>query len=84
MKWSRMIQIKPALLELEKEADGTSYRLIGVGASRMSPATDADPPDLLDPDARRRAQVERAIDDVRARLGRDAIGKGRGFPIGGR
>ncbi len=69
---------------LEKEADGTAYRLIGVGASRMSPATDADPPDLLDPDAGRRAQVERAIDDLRARLGRDAIGKGRGFPIGGR
>lgn len=69
---------------LEKEADGTSYRLIGVGTSRLSPAADADPPDLLDPDAMRRAKVERAIDDVRARLGQDAIGKGRGFPIGGR
>ncbi len=64
---------------LEREADGTRFRLIGVGASRLSPGAGADPPDLLDPDAGRRASVERAIDDVRARLGHDAIGKGRGL-----
>ena len=69
---------------LEKQADGASFRLIGVGSSHLSPAADADPPDLLDPDATRRAKVERAIDDVRARLGQDSIGKGRGFPIGRR
>jgi DNA polymerase-4 len=39
----------------------------------------ADPPDLLDPDRGRRKKVEAAIDAVRARLGENAIGKGRGF-----
>jgi hypothetical protein len=33
----------------------------------------------LDPDRDRQARVEKAIDTVRARLGVDAIGKGRGL-----
>jgi DNA polymerase-4 len=64
---------------LEIEATGRAYRLIGVGASALAPGTDADPPDLLDPTSGKRLQVERAIDAVRAKLGREAIGKGRGF-----
>ena len=55
-----------------------AYRLIGVGLSDIGPASAADlTPDLLDPDAGRRAKAERAADSIRARFGRDAIVKGR-------
>jgi len=64
---------------LEREIDGTAYRLIGIGASALTDASRADPPDLLDPDAGKRAKVERVIDAVRDKLGADAIGKGRGL-----
>jgi DNA polymerase-4 len=69
---------------LAPEARGAAYRLIGIGASLLGPAEEADPPDLLDPGAARRAQVERAIDAVRAKLGQRAIVKGRGFERGGK
>lgn len=64
---------------LAHEARGRRYRLIGIGASALGPAALADPPDLLDASAGKRAQVERAIDQVRAKLGAAAIVKGRGF-----
>lgn len=64
---------------LQREALGTPYRLIGIGVGDLDDARDADPMDLADPDAMRRHQVESAIDAVRAKLGRDSIGKGRGF-----
>ncbi len=63
---------------LAAEVDGTAFRLIGVGAGGLVSGAEADPPDLLDPGAARRAEVERAIDTVRARHGARAIGKGRG------
>ena len=62
---------------LEKEADGTPYRLLGVGLSEFELADHCDPIDLADPDAERRKQVETTVDDLRARFGRGAIGKGR-------
>ena len=65
---------------LDREATGEAFRLIGVGLSDLSDAEFADPMDLLDPDGDRVAQVERAMDDVRARLGDDAIAKGRSLP----
>ena len=64
---------------LAKEADGTPYRLIGVGISQLKSAAIADPPDFLDPEATKRADAERAMDNLRDRFGRDAIEKGRGF-----
>jgi DNA polymerase-4 len=64
---------------LSGEIDGTAYRLIGVGVTALEGAANADPPDLLDPDASRRAQVERAVDQVRKKLGRASIAKGRSF-----
>lgn len=62
---------------LRKEADGTAYRLLGIGLSEFAPAEYCDPIDLADPDLQRRKKVEGAVDDLRARFGRDAIGKGR-------
>jgi DNA polymerase IV len=64
---------------LRKEADGTAYRLIGIGAADFAAPSEADPVNLLDPDAKHRAEVEHAIDKVRAKFGKDAIGKGRGL-----
>jgi DNA polymerase-4 len=62
---------------LERQADGRFFRLIGIGVSDLSDGAAADPPDLLDPDRDRRAKVEQTIDAVRAKLGPQAIGKGR-------
>jgi DNA polymerase-4 len=62
---------------LKREAVGTYFRLIGIGADDLHPAEDADPPDLADPDGERRRKVERAMDEVRRKLGGKAIVKGR-------
>ncbi len=59
-------------------ADPGPFRLIGVGLSDLAAASEADlSGDLLDPEASRRAQAERATDAIRARFGHDAIVKGR-------
>ncbi len=64
---------------LDRELDGRRFRLLGVGAAGLEDCRLADPPDLADPGARRRARAELAVDRVREKLGRDAIAKGRGF-----
>jgi DNA polymerase-4 len=66
---------------LEKEATGIPYRLIGIGVGDIQEAADADPMDLADPGAAQRRKVEAAIDAVRAKLGKDSIGKGRGIEV---
>ncbi|MBM3598519.1 MAG: DNA polymerase IV [Alphaproteobacteria bacterium] len=66
-----------ALPLLEAEAQGRKYRLIGIGAAEFGDLSEADPPDLFDRKSHRVADVERAIDNVRAKLGDDAIMKGR-------
>jgi DNA polymerase-4 len=54
------------------------FRLIGVGISDLCGEDQADlSPDLLDPDAAKRAAAERAADAIRARFGPEAIMKGR-------
>ncbi|MCF3595299.1 DNA polymerase IV [Rhodobacteraceae bacterium LMO-12] len=54
------------------------YRLIGVGISDLIPEDQADRSgDLLDPQATKRSEAERATDAIRARFGADAIVKGR-------
>jgi DNA polymerase-4 len=64
---------------LERETDGTLFRLIGVGMSGFAEAVDADLPDLADPDLARRAALERTMDKLRNRFGKTAIAKGRGL-----
>ncbi|GHD49518.1 DNA polymerase IV [Thalassobaculum fulvum] len=67
---------------LAGEADGRKFRLIGVGVSELSGEAFADPPDLAEPALDRRRRVEAAIDAVRAKLGSEAIVKGRGLRAG--
>jgi DNA polymerase-4 len=61
---------------LEHEADGTRFRLLGVGLSALANADEADPADLIDG---RAAQAEHAVDSVRARFGDDAVVRGLSF-----
>jgi DNA polymerase-4 len=62
---------------LRREATGEKFRLIGIGADDLRGAEDADPIDLADPGADQRRKVERAMDEVRKKLGGKAIVKGR-------
>ncbi|MGE4612356.1 MAG: DNA polymerase IV [Paracoccaceae bacterium] len=65
---------------LVNELPNGPFRLIGVGISELSDASAAGiARDLLDPNAPRRAAVERATDKIRAKFGGDAIQKGRGL-----
>jgi DNA polymerase-4 len=64
---------------LAKEAGGTAYRLIGIGASPLLPGELADQPDLADPKAPRRIAAQDAIDALRGRFGAAVIGRGRGL-----
>jgi DNA polymerase-4 len=64
---------------LQREADGTAFRLIGIGAQPLAPADQADRGDLADPEAPRRAARWKAMEALRARFGEDAVMAGRGF-----
>jgi DNA polymerase-4 len=65
---------------LNREADGTRFRLLGIGVAGIEGADGAEAgADLADPAQARRAVAERAMDALRDRFGRDAIGKGRGL-----
>jgi len=59
--------------------DGSPYRLIGIGISGFRPLSEADQPDLVEPLRTRRANAERAMDKLKDRYGKSAVGKGRGF-----
>lgn len=67
---------------LEKETDGTKYRLLGIGVSDLSDDDRADPPDLVDLQARKRALAEGAIDALRDKFGRRAVETGYTFGKG--
>jgi len=72
------VLFRAAELLLKKEAGGTRYRLIGIGLSHLGPAA-GDQSDLFEPQGNKRARVERAMDAVRSKMGRGAIGTGRGM-----
>ncbi|MBV1799758.1 DNA polymerase IV [Siccirubricoccus sp. G192] len=67
---------RPLLL---READGTAFRLIGIGAQPLAPAAEADRGDLADPEAPRRAARWAAVEALRARFGEGAVMRGRGL-----
>jgi DNA polymerase-4 len=58
---------------LEREIDGTKFRLIGIGLSSLVDANEADLADLLD---HRTAEAEKAIDRLRAKFGDEAVFRG--------
>jgi DNA polymerase-4 len=62
---------------LKREADGTRFRLLGVGLSNLAPAAEADPGSLIDPQSDKRAAAERAMDRIRGKFGGEAVKKGR-------
>jgi DNA polymerase IV len=61
---------------LERETDGTKFRLLGVGLSALTTADHADPADFVDG---RAAEAEHAVDRVRARFGDEAVVRGLAF-----
>ena len=61
---------------LEREADGSKFRLLGVGVSAITTADAADPADFVDG---RAVEAEHALDRVRARFGDDAMVRGLAF-----
>ena len=61
---------------LEREADGSKFRLLGVGMSAITTADAADPADFVDG---RAVEAEHALDRVRARFGDGAMVRGLAF-----
>lgn len=64
----------PLLNEL---ADGTRYRLIGIGTTQFADPSDADLPDLLTASSADETKIAAAMDAVREKFGDPAIQKGR-------
>lgn len=70
---------KSGEIMLAKEVDGTRFRLIGIGVSTLSSPQLADPDDLIDVDAGRRAAAEVAMDSLRSKFGLQSIETGYTF-----
>jgi DNA polymerase IV len=71
----RLFDLARALLV--KEAMGTEFRLIGIGANPLVSGSTADQGDLADATTPRRAAAQAAIDALRGRFGDAAIARGR-------
>ncbi len=65
---------------LAREADGTAFRLIGIGAAPLAGEALADKGDLADCGTARRLARQVAINQLRERFGPAAVLRGRGFP----
>ena len=61
---------------LAREVDGTRFRLIGIAVSDFADPRLADPDDLVDRGAGKRAAAEAAVDSIRDRFGNRAVGLG--------
>jgi DNA polymerase-4 len=64
---------------LRAECDGTAYRLIGIGASDLCDAAEADRGDLSDTEVMRMAKREAAVDRLRDKFGDAAVQRGLAF-----
>ncbi|OKL42833.1 DNA polymerase IV [Pseudovibrio exalbescens] len=68
---------------LQPEADSKRrYRLIGVGIAQLCSPDLADPEDLVDADAGKRAKAEKAMDALRSKFGQKSVALGRGLTQG--
>ncbi|MGB8817113.1 MAG: DNA polymerase IV [Rhizobiaceae bacterium] len=70
---------RTGLAMLERETDGTKFRLIGIGVSELCEPDQADPVDLVDPQAAKRAKAEGAMDVLRDKFGKSALQTGETF-----
>ncbi|HSF92536.1 MAG TPA: DNA polymerase IV [Paracoccaceae bacterium] len=69
---------KNARFLLDREVQNGPFRLLGVGISNLvASGENPETPDLLDPNAPKRAAAERAKDKIRAKFGPDSILSGR-------
>ncbi|QRM55030.1 DNA polymerase IV [Sinorhizobium sp. BG8] len=64
---------------LKKEVNGTKFRLIGIGVTDLTDPQRADPPDLVDPQAGRRAAAEAAMNTLRDKFGKNSVETGYTF-----
>ncbi len=64
---------------MDKETDGTKFRLLGIGVTDLCDPALADPPDLVDQQAGRRAAAEAAMDKLRNKFGKAAVETGYTF-----
>jgi DNA polymerase-4 len=67
---------------LAREATGTAFRLIGIGANPLAPRDQADHGDLADTETPRMAAAQAAIDSLRDRFGENSVIKGRALRAG--
>ena len=68
-----------ALPLLRREATGTAFRLIGVGITGLVEARPEQETETLDTGVAARARAELAVDKIRDKFGRAAVGRGIGF-----
>ena len=68
-----------ALPMLLREATGTAFRLIGVGITGLLPANPQHETETLDLGVAARAKAELAVDKIRDKFGRAAVGRGITF-----
>ncbi|AXV17267.1 DNA polymerase IV [Neorhizobium sp. SOG26] len=64
---------------MERETDGTRFRLLGIGVTDLCDPARADPADLVDLQASRRAAAEAAMDRLRDKFGKTAVETGYTF-----
>ena len=64
---------------LQREASGTAFRLIGIGISGLVEARPEQETETLDVTTAARAKAELAVDKIRDKFGRSAVGRGISF-----
>lgn len=70
---------RTGLMMLEKETGAARFRLIGIGVTSLGQTALADPDDLIDQQATRRARAEAAIDKLRDKFGNRSVETGYTF-----
>ena len=75
---------RAGLLLLDREIDGTAFRLLGIGIGDIEDVGRADPQDLVDVGAGKRQKAELAVDKLREKFGNDAVETGYTFGRGKR
>ena len=80
----RPTQLAPRLFAaaralFEAQPEGTAYRLLGVAATDLRLASEADDADLLEGDGRREKSREAAIAALREKFGAGAVERGLAF-----